>query len=597
MTTDAPSVYVYSPSQVESWNDCNRKWAWDKIAKIPRGESASARLGTQIHAQLEAYQKGLPFDFAADHHAARLAQEVTPWIPAPNDPCVTVEGEISFPGPKWSKHSWTGRIDWYRFDGQSLTIGDHKSTSSIASYAKTPEALATDTQAIVYSAWGIRRFNVEKVDLQWTYVQTRGALRAEPRRLTLYREHIQDRMALLDQVANEITTTRETLTEAKEYPHNPDACDKYGGCPYRNQCNLSPLEALRFTMSNTPSLMDRLGSLAGNMAPPAPAPAGYPAPPALPGMPAVQAPPALTAPPAFTPPAPTPPAPQAAPTAEDMYSIAVKDPTTGNVCKSLSNRDLPPNVIQTGWVQNPQTGGYLPTRPLTHVVAQLLEHAANEHAENVARGVVQGPAPGERPAPPPPAPSPAPATGWAPPGMQTPPPAPPPAFAPPATTGPINPPEWQPPPGAAPTAPVQAVAPATLPQPPAPAEPKRRGRPKGSKNTPASAPEQTNTPAVTMEGGADISFLYVNCAPSDWDGVFSIDDLIQEASDDIRKDNNGTDWAMIDYKGAGVLALYVENLVATKYKGASLVLDVRTREGQILCSRLAGKAGCVVRGF
>lgn len=584
------ATYVYSPSQLENWTDCKRKWAWDKIAKLARGESASARLGTQIHLQLENYQRGLPFDFATDHHAARLAQEVTPWIPPPNDPCVTVEGEITFDGPEWSRHKWTGRIDWYRFDGQTLTIGDHKSTSSIASYAKSPEVLSTDTQAIVYSAWGLRRFGVEKVDLQWTYVQTRGAIRAEPRRLTLHREHILDRMAQLDNVAHEITLTRETLTEAKEYPHNPNACEKFGGCPYRNQCNLSPLESLRYTMSAGPSLMDRLGALGSNMAPPAPTQGNYPSPPTLPGM---AAPPPVAPPPAPMPvAAPTPPV-QPTPQ-EDMYAIAAKDPVTGNVCKSLSGRDIPHNVIQSGYVQNPQTGGYLPTRPLTHHVAQLLELAANEHAENVARGVVTGPAPAERPAPPP-APVQGPPAGWTPPGMTAPPPAAP-TFAPPVTTGPINPPEWQPPPQ---NAPVNVVN--TLPTPPTPppAEPKRRGRPKGSKNTPASTPEQTNAgPTVTMEGGSDIDTLFVNCYPSSWDGdIIHIDDVIQEASDAIRKDNNGADWSMIDYKGSGVLSLYVENLIATKYKGSSVTLDIRTREGQILCTRLAGKAGCVVRGF
>jgi hypothetical protein len=61
--------------------------------------------------------------------------------------------------------------------------------------------------------------------------------------------------------AVEVATTFGQKPDPLDLRANPEACDKYGGCPFKSDCNLGPHERQRYSMSNvvsTNSVIDRM---------------------------------------------------------------------------------------------------------------------------------------------------------------------------------------------------------------------------------------------------------------------------------------------------------------------------------------------------
>ncbi len=285
---DAPSPVVLSASQVQTWIDCQRKWAWDRIVKIPREQHPSAALGTRTHSQLEHYLRdGRPLQFTlpdgTPDDSAYIAAPSLSFLPAPKSPGLEIEKRFRFLSPNTGL-VYNGIIDWrLPPDADGIpTDGDHKTTSGLQ-WAKTAEDLWADVQAITYAADTLIRWpNSPRVRLQWTYMQTRGARRALPVVTELEADHVARAFQAVEEVGLQIATTLHRAKAAtspedreafvRELPPNPHACRMYGGCPYQHVCNLSPREVMRASMSNTGSLslLDRLRAQASAPATPAP---------------------------------------------------------------------------------------------------------------------------------------------------------------------------------------------------------------------------------------------------------------------------------------------------------------------------------------
>jgi hypothetical protein len=287
-----------------------------------------------------------------------------------------------------------------------------------------------------------------------------------------------------------------------------------------------------------------------------------------------------------------------------------------HITHSLSGKPLPPNVVESQWVPNPNVANsYLQLEPngteLTNEAAQYLDACADKHAAWMASQTpqqvpampppqVQAPAP-QVSAPPPLTqgfPPPGGHPGWAPAGMQPPPPAAPspappmgqPAPLPPP--GAINPPEYQPPPqpGAQAAQVPQAPAAPVAPAPPAAAAPaKAGGRPKGSKNK-----AKPGTP-----GGLS---LFVGCRPvkgTDADDITELSDVLVTVRAKMLEKEGCYDFSLVDYgKGSGSLALYTEETVKELMAqgDVTLVVDKDQRETFAVLGRLLPLAEVVVRG-
>lgn len=624
-------MFVYSPSQIETWQDCHRKWGLEKLDRLPKPQAKSAELGEAIHTQLESHLLGKGLDFtskiprwAAMGLSAELAATALHLLPPPG----SVEVERKFDAVRLSDNpwAWTGRIDWMQL-GPPITIGDHKSTSEIKAWAKSPQDLIKDVQANVYAKYALTHLSphAESVQLQWTYIQTKGPKLALPVVQTLSRSQVESRFSEIDQIAAQITEARQQVKSGLELPYNPDTCEKYGGCPYQGVCNLSPLNRIKSIMAQNSDLANKLQQFQ-QFQPPTfqPAPGGF-------------------QPPSFQPPASTPSVPSFQPTPiqgattmnyQGLSAIAKRN-AEGKVIAALNGNPLPPLVIQTQYVKDPAGNGYRPIDPMDAQIAAWLEAAAAEYAAHPERfqdpaqpAPVAAPAAFQPPAPFQPQAQPQ-AAAWTPPGM-----AAPAAFQPPVAAPPgINPPEFQPPPQA-----VQAdPAPAPLTQAVEPPKAKR-GRPTKAEQEAKAAAQAAQTPAPWTPPGftaptqpAPAAFqapeanaqssqgskgegkgegpgndrmdgltVYVDCFPVRGGGwVHSLDTFVADANVQIMQDEGLADYAFAEYgKGPGILASYVEAAIRKEAgQGAmSLYVNSRTREANACLNRIVAMAGTVIKG-
>ena len=242
-----------SPSQWDTFhNGCRRKWAFDKIDKIPRKAHASAVIGTKFHAQNEMWLRDATSPDVTKLEG-RMAMASLKHLPAPK----TVDVERKFRFSVGGVH-YLGIVDVFdrEFEYEASTTGtttalvlDHKSTGDFA-WAKTPEKLATDSQRVIYAAWAVLIENAASVLAKWVYTLRN---RPHPTRVHEFYEeapHIIERFHdVIHPGSVEIIEARKHPSDAQ--PKNFSHCSAYGGCPYIERCHAgeSPAKKLRAIMS------------------------------------------------------------------------------------------------------------------------------------------------------------------------------------------------------------------------------------------------------------------------------------------------------------------------------------------------------------
>jgi hypothetical protein len=338
-------VTLFSPSGLSNLELCPRKFAFDKVDKVPREGNAYAQFGTRVHSHLESYFK----------------HGVMPPITEPEGNCaVALLAHLPPPQPgmKIEQERRYGRFHGYLDLTLGATVYDHKTTSD-HKWAKTTDVLPHDLQAAIYAYLLMQETGELRVTLNWNYV-TRHKPRVLPVVRTVTFADIQPTLDRACRLADEGQRILDDQIHALDLPPNPQACDAYGGCPHRTRCNLDAGTTLgsrmayhqEITMTNASDFM-----IAMNAAhPPAPDPtAGWrrenghrlnpttqqweldaaPAPVVVPINPPAPPPPAATAPPAPPPvpaawqpppPAPVAPGPPAAPAA--TIAVPSAEPVT-----------------------------------------------------------------------------------------------------------------------------------------------------------------------------------------------------------------------------------------------------------------------------
>ena len=223
---------MLSASQISTFRDCPRKWAFDKLDGVPRKESFSANEGTAIHAEVEDYYVN------SNAPSRPEALSLMTHLPQPS-PDLVAEQEFSFVWPGQNALV-RGYMDLFR--PAPLKVWDHKTTSS-KRYFKTVEDLMVDPQATIYGlAARILVSDMQgDVDLQWTYV-----IREQPKTraphthvvaFTQTPEMLYDAMGVLNPSVSDLVQIASASAKAKDVPANSgDPCFRYGGCPYKDLC-------------------------------------------------------------------------------------------------------------------------------------------------------------------------------------------------------------------------------------------------------------------------------------------------------------------------------------------------------------------------
>jgi hypothetical protein len=170
-----------------------------------------------------------------------------------------------------------GFVDLSIIHGRDVPfVSDHKTTSDLV-WAKSADDLVDDVQATLYAADGMLLAHSTACDLQWTYGRTRGAPVSLPvvRRVTA--DEIAPRIAKTAATAQVLRELFEEQPHWLDVPYDASACDKFGGCPFRGRCNLTPQERIQSIMAQETqhsAFLNKLRAKRGNGA----APTTHPAP-------------------------------------------------------------------------------------------------------------------------------------------------------------------------------------------------------------------------------------------------------------------------------------------------------------------------------
>lgn len=245
---DEDSTILMSASQLATYRDCPRKWAFDKLDKVEREENDAANEGSAIHDEVEAwYLHGTP-------PTRPTAKALLSHLPPRDSPGLLAEEPVQFvwPGAHGEPVLLRGYVDLLQIgeDG-SVTIYDHKSTSQ-RKYIKTVDDLRYDPQVLAYGI-GARlhaaangRPIPETVRMQWTYVVRENPKTKPPHTEPVVLEQTtvdleEGLRRWQDTVADMVRATVESRStpigsRALKVLSNTEACFKYGKCPFRELC-------------------------------------------------------------------------------------------------------------------------------------------------------------------------------------------------------------------------------------------------------------------------------------------------------------------------------------------------------------------------
>ena len=285
--------WAYSPSQISLWTECQRKYAFKYIAKLPSPSSAAAELGTAVHAQLEKYFLGGELDFSIPDRSGDIAAKGLKHLPDQDTPGLITEASFRFKSPKTGLW-YQGRVD-LTVPPRTLprvgipTVIDFKTTGNMR-YAKTPEVLATDIQATLYAVDAIQKYNAPAVALKWVYIPTKTGA-SKPVTYEMSREAAKVNFEVIEEITKELDAVRIAGTDPNTLPPSLHTCDAYGGCPFKKNCNLTAVQRMKAAMTTTVTVPEnsmiarlRMKNQGGSV-PPAATPA-IPPPPMKPVAPA-----------------------------------------------------------------------------------------------------------------------------------------------------------------------------------------------------------------------------------------------------------------------------------------------------------------------
>ncbi|MGA1752129.1 MAG: RecB family exonuclease [Pontimonas sp.] len=275
-----------SASQISTFRECPRKWYFDKVVKLPRTSTSATELGSRVHAVLEAYLRGEVESIDTSDEVGQIAASGLEYLPPVSSVLEierSLEGDMALDDAPVPVQGYVDVID-----AQNNEILDHKTTSS-QRYIKTQKELRDNVQMIMYATAYLRRFPQEShVTLTHIYYGTKKRW-SKKVSVKVSREHVEAQWtAIKETITQMIEVSR--ADNAGDAPTCYEACDNYGGCPYRGQCFRAPSYLPHTDTENTPtqptqettnmsnmSRDERLRALGGTptQTPPQPQPQSY----------------------------------------------------------------------------------------------------------------------------------------------------------------------------------------------------------------------------------------------------------------------------------------------------------------------------------
>lgn len=250
---------LVSASQITTYRECARKWAWRYLQGVETPQHPSAALGQEVDdTQLQPYLRdGRPLDLTRP--SGYIAQAGIEYLPAPKAEGLQVQKHFVMPSPTWvdGKHigfGFQGYLDLWLPDsagmpgmpGGAPLVGDFKTTGDFR-WVKSESVLRKDVQAMLYATHALFETRAKEVDLAWVYFRTKQPWKATRTALRVGANEVAQQFGEINQTAIEMFETRKANPHPLELTPNVEMCDAYGGCPHRGRCNLSPAQIIEAT--------------------------------------------------------------------------------------------------------------------------------------------------------------------------------------------------------------------------------------------------------------------------------------------------------------------------------------------------------------
>jgi hypothetical protein len=230
-----------SVSQIEAYRACPRKWAFDKVFKLPRPEPSDAiTIGVEGHARIEKY-------LLTGEDIRQELESTNPLIDkyikyAPfNGGSGLVEASLENPEITIGGAAVAGFIDFFipDYKGMPLII-DHKFKGSISKYGLKESDLEADTQGNVYAWWAMSKVGADDVMFAHHSYQTKGKPLAKETTAILHRESVKAKVDELSSIVKDEMSLYAGCASQDDIPFKESSCSAYGGCPYAGVCSASP---------------------------------------------------------------------------------------------------------------------------------------------------------------------------------------------------------------------------------------------------------------------------------------------------------------------------------------------------------------------
>jgi len=217
--------------------------------RLPRTSTSATELGSRVHAVLEAYLRGEVESIDTSDEVGQIAASGLGYLPPVSSVLEierSLEGDMALDDAPVPVQGYVDVID-----ARSNEILDHKTTSS-QRYIKTQKELRDNVQMIMYATAYLRRFPQEShVTLTHIYYGTKKRW-SKKVSVKVSREHVEAQWtAIKETITQMIEVSR--ADNAGDAPTCYEACDNYGGCPYRGQCFRAPSYLPHTDTENTPT--------------------------------------------------------------------------------------------------------------------------------------------------------------------------------------------------------------------------------------------------------------------------------------------------------------------------------------------------------
>ena len=231
METTLIAVKHFSISQLNKYEECPRKHYYQYVLGYESPSSDAQDYGKKCHSYLEQYLKGEINVFPTDWHG-KTCTAALPYLPPPNSGLVEEYFKLELEN---LVAPIIGYMDYcsYSDDVSKAILLDHKIVSS-DQYLLTPDKLAKTNQIITYSKYILDQCNADSVEASYLYVK-RGGSWAKKVTVELGRDQVNESF---QNVADgfEMLQKNYTTTTEENVPQILSACEKWGGCPFKDKC-------------------------------------------------------------------------------------------------------------------------------------------------------------------------------------------------------------------------------------------------------------------------------------------------------------------------------------------------------------------------